>query len=284
MIGHSPITQVTASRRPPRRQLAIIAVASLALVVSIVAVCVWLQNDDSDEPHARPREGDHNDSASANTRSAWDKLLEASPYRNVRPGVHYVDDARCADCHAEIAEAYAQHPMGRSLAPIAAAKQIERFTTGAHNPLTVDGLIYEVRHDGKRQFHQETRLSPDNKPALVTEFEAVYAVGSGRTGRSYLIQRDNHLFMSPVTWYADHGWDLSPGYEVNNSHFNRPVVAECLFCHANRAHHVEGTLNEYQSPIFAGHAIGCRRCHGPGELHVGAQSAAMRRPIMTLPS
>lgn len=74
-----------------------------------------------------------------------------------------------------------------------------------------------------------------------------------------------------MTWYADHGWDLSPGYEVNNSHFNRPVVSECLFCHANRELHVEGTANQYQPPIFAGHAIGCQRVHGPGELHVASR-------------
>ena len=29
-----------------------------------------------------------------------------------------------------------------------------------------------------------------------------------------------------------------------------------------------GTLNRYEPPIFQGHAIGCERCHGPGELHV----------------
>jgi Flp pilus assembly protein TadD len=30
---------------------------------------------------------------------------------------------------------------------------------------------------------------------------------------------------------------------------------------------VAGTLNRYEPPIFEGHAIGCERCHGPGELH-----------------
>ena len=143
-------------------------------------------------------------------------------------------------------------------APSSKPRQSKISAAEARHPLELDGLVYQVRREGNRQFHQETRLSPAGKEALVTEFEAVYAVGSGRTGRSYLIQRDGHLFMSPMTWYADHGWDLSPGYEVNNSHFNRPVVSECLFCHANRALHVEGTLNEYKSPIFAGHAIGCQ--------------------------
>ena len=36
-----------------------------------------------------------------------------------------------------------------------------------------------------------------------------------------------------------------------------------------------GTLNRYEPPIFQGHAIGCERCHGPGELHAsrGEESA-----------
>ncbi len=37
---------------------------------------------------------------------------------------------------------------------------------------------------------------------------------------------------------------------------------------------VAGTLNAYQPPIFEGHAIGCERCHGPGELHAAHPVAA----------
>src|SRR5689334_2852470 len=40
---------------------------------------------------------------------------------NPRPGVKPVRDAACARCHAEIAQSYRRHPMGRSLAPIASA-------------------------------------------------------------------------------------------------------------------------------------------------------------------
>ncbi len=48
----------------------------------------------------------------------------------------------------------------------------------------------------------------------------------------------------------------------------RPVAGQCLFCHANRARFQEGSLNRYDTPLFDGHAIGCERCHGPGEKHV----------------
>ncbi len=34
-----------------------------------------------------------------------------------------------------------------------------------------------------------------------------------------------------------------------------------------------GTVNRYHAPIFHGFAIGCERCHGPGELHVEKRRA-----------
>ena len=49
----------------------------------------------------------------------------SSPYQNTRLGVKYVGDAACVRCHAEIAETYRLHPMGRSLFPIAAAASPE---------------------------------------------------------------------------------------------------------------------------------------------------------------
>ncbi len=253
----------------PARQRALIVIALLAAA----AFLIWQAASAplGDDSNAADQTADEADAG--RPPDAWAALLAASPHRNVQPGVDYVDDAACAECHGEIAAAYAQHPMGRSLSPVPQADAIEEFAADGASTLDIDGFAYRVRRDGSRQFHRETRLSPTGAEALATEFEAVYAIGSGRTGRSYAIERDGRLFMSPVTWYADHGWDLSPGFEVNNSHFNRPIVSECLFCHANRVHHVEGTLNEYEPPIFAGHAIGCQRCHGPGELHVAAQAS-----------
>jgi hypothetical protein len=42
-----------------------------------------------------------------------------------------------------------------------------------------------------------------------------------------------------------------------------------LFCHANRAELVRGTVNSYRPTIMSnGPAIGCERCHGPGALHI----------------
>ena len=101
------------------------------------------------------------------------------------------------------------------------------------------------------------------------EAEVQFAVGSGRLGVAYLIEHDGFLFQSPIAWYPrERQWDLPPGYHTSNSHFDHPITSSCLFCHANQVEPVPGTVNRYRPPIFRGHAIGCERCHGPGELHV----------------
>ena len=58
-----------------------------------------------------------------------------------------------------------------------------------------------------------------------------------------------------------------------------PIEPSCLFCHANRVEPVDHTLNRYEQPIFQGHAIGCERCHGPGELHTQRQELVDGRDL-----
>src|SRR5690242_4073849 len=45
------------------------------------------------------------------------RLTYDGPFHNIHPDVHYVGDASCAGCHADIARSYSHHPMGRSLIP-----------------------------------------------------------------------------------------------------------------------------------------------------------------------
>jgi predicted CXXCH cytochrome family protein len=198
-----------------------------------------------------------------------------TPYQNVRPEVQYVGDEACAQCHPRIADTYRRHPMGHSLAPISSAAAVERYDESAQNPFQAQGFRYQVQRRGDRVFHQEAMLDHHGDVVTASEAEVHYAVGSNRRGRSYLINRDGRLFESPITWYPQRQrWDLSPSYPQRNRHFSRPIPAECLFCHSNRALEVEETLNAYRPPIFEGHAVGCERCHGPGELHVRRQGQA----------
>jgi Flp pilus assembly protein TadD len=132
-------------------------------------------------------------------------------------------------------------------------------------------MLYSVEHAGGRVLHREARVDSSGRTIAAVEAEARYVVGSGRQAFSYVIERDGFLFESPITWYSrDRRWYLSPSYETQNRHFNRPILADCLFCHANRVEPVTSAINRYRAPIFRGHAIGCERCHGPGELHVAS--------------
>ena len=196
------------------------------------------------------------------------EIVAGSPYRNVRPGVKEVGDAACARCHSEIAETYRQHPMGRSLAPINEAAMRGRGIA-LHRLVPGAGLRVFGRTPGRSRLPQGDPQGREGEAPHRGRGRGPLRDRLGEQALAFLLDRDGYLFESPITWYAQgRRWGLSPGYERDNLHFERFVKPACLFCHSNRFDHVEGTENRYREPIFRGHAIGCERCHGPGELHV----------------
>jgi predicted CXXCH cytochrome family protein len=238
-------------------------VAVLVLLAVSFAAREWLRD------HSRPTPAP---AAKTSAQPEDPRLTFSTPYRNVRPEVNYVGDRACAGCHPDQARTYQGHPMSRSLAAVAAATPLERYGEAAHNPFAVPGFRYEVDRQGERVWHKEALIDSQGRTVAQTRAEVDFAIGSGRSGRAYLINREGYLFSSPITWYPAKGiWDLSPGYEKDNPHFDRPITPDCLFCHSNHADHVADSLNRYRPPIFRGHGIGCERCHGPGELHVQRQ-------------
>jgi Tfp pilus assembly protein PilF len=193
----------------------------------------------------------------------------ASPYLNTETAVKYLGDGACVGCHAKSTETFRQHPMGRSLAPIAEGSAPKGDEGTGRTLFEREGLQYSIERRDGRVFHQETRRDASGRIVSRSEAEVQFVVGSGRQGASCLIEHDGFLFESPLTWYSrKQQWDLSPGFEAFNHHFDRPIQRNCLFCHTNRVEPMAGPINRYRPPIFQGHAIGCERCHGPGELHV----------------
>src|SRR5262249_9073755 len=158
------------------------------------------------------------------------------------PEVAYLGDAACARCHAQIAQSYRQHPMGRSLTPIASAPETGADGEGGRVLFEAQGLEYSVALRDGRVIHQETRRDRSGRVLARREAEFQVAAGSGEQGVASLIERDGFLSQSPITWYSrERRWDLSPGYDKNNLHFDRAVMPDCLFCHANRVEPVAGT-------------------------------------------
>jgi Flp pilus assembly protein TadD len=208
----------------------------------------------------------------ASSTPADPRLDYTGPFRNVHPSVRYVGDAACAGCHADIAATYREHPMGRSLTPV--ARVIDQAPhAGRNSRFTALGSTFEVVRQGNHLLHRQT-CSDDAGPLFTLDLEADLVVGSGTRGYSYLSERGGYLFQTSLSWFSQkHVWDLSPGFGPALLP-GRPIPPDCLFCHANRTHPREGTVNGYETPVFDGHAIGCERCHGPGALHVQERTAS----------
>jgi Flp pilus assembly protein TadD len=193
------------------------------------------------------------------------------PYANVRPEVRYVGDQACAECHPSETESYRRHPMGRSLQPVSDWQAGDRLSAAAHNPFRAHGLEFRVEVRDSRVFHQARQTDPAGKVVLNLEAEVQYVVGSGTRGQTFLAERDGYLFESPISWFArKRVWDLSPGLNAHQW-LDRAIGADCLFCHANQVQPDGNHYNRFRPPTFRGFAIGCERCHGPGELHVQAR-------------
>jgi cytochrome c-type biogenesis protein CcmH/NrfG len=239
----------------------------VALAAVSVALIVFWQRTDPEPPGSAPL---------APSAPADPRLTYAGPFRNVHPSVKYVGSETCAECHIEQADTYSRHPMGRSLERVARVAALQRYDEAAHNPFTALGVQFRVVREGDRVWHRESRLDTQGRPVFTHDLEAHYAIGSGTHGRSYLTARDGYVFQTPISWFSQKGiWDLSPGFSPREVP-GRVVIPECLFCHANHVEPEPGSVNRYRTPVFQGHAaIGCERCHGPGEEHAAAGGARM---------
>ena len=234
---------------------------SVALVALLLAALWWVRQRQAGQP---PHELEGLSAAAPeDPRRAY-----RGPFRNVHPDVQYVGDASCTDCHQQMAESFRAHPMGRSIVPIAELAGQQMYDRTHNDPFDVLGLRFSVERQGERVWQRQSSLNADGRPVFQQDIEVHFAIGSGARGYSYVSDRDGYLYQTPVSWFSQKQvWDLSPGFDTRRV-TERPVTRECLFCHANRTHPMAGYQNRYSPPIFSGHAIGCERCHGPGERHV----------------
>jgi predicted CXXCH cytochrome family protein len=228
-------------------------------VLLLVGVGTWLARrflPDRHEPPTAPAEP-------TDPRRTY-----TGPYRNIAPEVRYVGTDQCVGCHEKIAESYARHPMGRSLVPVAALLDGRHDLPDTNNPFTALGRRFRVDRQGERVWHRQAVLDDASRPVVESAQEVRWVIGSGRKGYSYLAEQDGYLFQTPISWFAQRQrWDLSPGF-VPSALAGRLVPTSCLACHADRLREDPEHPDRFLPPVFEGHAIGCERCHGPGELHV----------------
>jgi hypothetical protein len=202
------------------------------------------------------------------------RLTFPTPYQNVRPEVHYVGDGVCAGCHEKIAASFKKHPMGRSLAVVGASG-----ANGENEPVPAAfdkvGFRFGVERRDSGFVHSATLRDESGQSVLSDERPIGYVVGSGRRGRAYLVEEEGRLYQSPINWFPQaRRWDLAPNVsKAWQEGFFQPITRPCVFCHAGHATPDESTINRYETPVFdTSPAIGCERCHGPGELHASEQA------------
>ena len=200
---------------------------------------------------------------------------QAIDYLNTRPGVEYVGDEPCRECHQARYETFKRTGMGRSMSR-PRADGLGAFS----KPVTLQsgkgGAVYSVYGRNGKLFHRVEQLDSAHKPVFTETHEVAYTVGSGDHGQSYFIDRDGFLFLSPLSFYSStKKWDLSPGYESGLYRgFTRPAGELCVSCHSGLSRPIPGTINQLGTPAFQILSIGCERCHGPGALHIADRRAA----------
>jgi predicted CXXCH cytochrome family protein len=245
------ITKRTSNRRPVLFTTGLLLLGGLAVCAYLIsrAVPVSLKPSALVAQHPDPRQ------------------TYTGPYRNIGPDIAYVGDAQCAGCHEAIAKSFARHPMGRSLVPIADLLDQQDYSRDANNPFTALGRRFFVDRADHALWHRQTALEDAGKPIIELAQQVDWVIGSGAKGRSYLTERDGYLFQTPISWFTHkQRWDLSPGFDPS-ALSGRLVTGACLFCHANRLREDPDSPDHFTAPVFEGCAIGCERCHGPGQLH-----------------
>ncbi len=205
---------------------------------------------------------------------------EPLPFANLHPSVRYVGSETCTPCHKEIADAYSQSEMGRSMSKLDSSNLVEKFPQSKPVYDPVRDFYYEMIQRSGKFFQREYRLDKGGSVIHERLAEAEYVMGSGNNLRMYFDDENGMLYELPLTWYVHRQeWDLSPGYrDFENLRFSRFAGGKCISCHNSYLEESPTARNRYVPPYTLG--IGCERCHGPGELHV---QQALARTSESLP-
>ena len=173
----------------------------------------------------------------------------------------FADDA-CRACHARAVDGYLQTGMGNSI-----SRPVQSQSGSFEHEFSGSSFEIASTDSGMRQSVK--------RGALKAEYPVEYVIGSGNAAFGFLVRIDDYLYQSPVSYYTKRRrWDMAPGFERHPApDFDRPVLHECLWCHAGRPNPFPFTQNRYVDPVLEPEAISCDRCHGPTTAHLAAPSA-----------
>jgi Flp pilus assembly protein TadD len=190
----------------------------------------------------------------------------------------FVGEGRCRACHADKVELVQASRHSTTLVRGKPLAELPYPASAVPDP--DDGAVTHVfRHDGDR-VRLETRVRDRVLHAVVD-----YAFGSPDHYASLVGHDDRgdpYIFrLSYFQSGPDSGWVRTTGHTADaaggHNFLGKPIspldgVHTCLFCHATDPR----SVLDRSGPAASDRAIGCERCHGPGENHLRAVAAGSR--------
>jgi len=189
--------------------------------------------------------------------------------RRVPAGTEFIGDQACSECHKKASSPYFDTGMSLAMERVSHSKvlkQNQRLT------LQIGPYTYQIKRDGDQSFYSVT----DGENTISVPIE--YAVGQGRMGQTYVLQRNGNFYESRVSFYNEiKGLDYTIGHprtvpssleEAFGKLLESSDVVNCFACHANGA--VAGQKLQLEK---LDHGVRCESCHGPGAPHVAAVKA-----------
>src|ERR1051326_1062124 len=152
----------------PIRARGVALVMSVCLAGGIGIVAYLMATKALRPPRASSSHLAHSSSDSDNSEANDDWFADPrlncdSPWKNVRPGVKYVGDRACAQCHKTHASDFHNHPMGQSAFLPDDVLDDEPTDAKHHNPFDAFGFRHLVRRENGEQWHDTVWLDPDDR-------------------------------------------------------------------------------------------------------------------------
>jgi hypothetical protein len=187
----------------------------------------------------------------------------------VPPGVTFVGDQVCAECHKNKAVSQSQSSMGMAMESVKGSKILTKhpkmtFRSGPYS--------YEIRREGEQSFYTVT----DDKETI--SLPILFAFGQGKAGQTYVLQHEGAYYESLVSFYDEiKGLDFTIGatretpkslLDAVGRRLSKSETLSCFGCHSTGA--VSGSQLHLDKLTLG---VRCEACHGPGADHVAAGKA-----------
>jgi hypothetical protein len=186
----------------------------------------------------------------------------------------YVGSQACSKCHSDTYRRFSRTSMGHSMSTVTSSFLESTKSSASYSHERLKRRFEAYIQDGNL-FQSESGVGSDGKESFRSAYQIEWIIGAGVNGYGAILRRDGYLFQAPLSFYSQPAkWAPSPGYELADLGFNRPITPGCIFCHSGRPNPVAGTNGRFEREPFSELAIGCENCHGPGAAHLRAMSGA----------